>query len=40
MLPDMPDSDDIVIYLVLERVKTERGAGGFIALDITKKSEL
>lgn len=37
MLPDLPDSDDLVIFLVLERIPAN-GDRGFVPLDIVKKS--
>jgi hypothetical protein len=39
-MPDLPDSDDLVLFLVLERVKTTSGVGGGTKTDLNKKSDI
>lgn len=42
LLPDLPDSDDLVLYLVLERLKAAQHEKPvqFKALDLNKKSDM
>ena len=41
MLPDLPDSDELIIYLILERVsQSMEKAFAKTVLDLNKKSEI
>lgn len=40
MQPDQPDSDDLVVYIIIEKISPHQEPDKKISIDINKKSEL